>query len=132
MLKSQEDKIRARNWVGERHAVIEAALAFCHRGQADRAYVGAIAATATEILKGRGESVLLEPKAVGAMLRSLNIIPKRDANGFAVRLTEDTCRKIHISARDFDVASVEDREARCPDCTDVFAADFHRRPERVL
>jgi hypothetical protein len=132
VLKSQEDKIRARNWVGEQHAVIEAALAFCHRGQEDRAYVGAIAATATEILKGRGESVLLEPKAVGAMLRSLNIIPKRDANGFAVRLTEDIRRKIHISARDFDVASVEDREARCPDCTDVFAADFHRGPERVL
>lgn len=49
VLQSQEEMIRARNWVGERHAVIEALLALCHRGQADRAYVGAIATTATEI-----------------------------------------------------------------------------------
>jgi hypothetical protein len=133
VLQGQQEKIRAQGWLDERSVVIEAALAFCHRGYEDRAYVGAIAATATEILKGRGESVLLEPKAVGAMLRSVfGIIPKRDANGFAVRLTEDNRRKIHGLARNFDVASLEDREARCPHCPEVFAADGDGGPGKRL
>jgi hypothetical protein len=75
-------------------------------------------------LKGRGENVLLEPKAVGAMLRSaFGIFPKRDAQGFAVRLTEDIRRKIHGLGQSFEVASFEAREERCSHCTEVFAAD---------
>jgi hypothetical protein len=124
VLQGQQEKIRARGWLDERGAVIEAALALCHRGLDDRLYVGAIAATATEILKGRGENVLLEPKAVGAMLRSaFGIFPKRDAQGFAVRLTEDIRRKIHGLGQSFEVASFEAREERCSHCTEVFAAD---------
>jgi hypothetical protein len=133
VLQGQHERIRAQSWLDERSVVIEAVLAFCHRGGEDRAYVGAIAATATEILKGRGENVLLEPKAVGAMLRSVfGITPKRDGDGFAVRLSEDIRRKIHGLARNFDVASLEDRDARCPHCVEVFAADRQGGPEKDL
>jgi hypothetical protein len=60
------------------------------------------------------------------------IFPKRDAKGFAVPLTEDFGRKIHSLARDFDVASIEDRETRCPHCAEIFAADSRRGPEKEL
>jgi hypothetical protein len=131
VLQGQQEKIRAQRWLDARCVVIEAALAFCHRGQTDRAHVGAIADSATEILKGRGESVKLEDKEVGAMLRSVfGIIPKRDAKGFAVRLTEDIRRKIHSHAHLLDVASLEDREARCPHCIEVFSVDDHGGPEK--
>jgi hypothetical protein len=69
LLQGQQKKIRAQQWLDKRCVVIEAVLALCHSGREGRVYVGDIAAIATKILEGRGESEPLKSKAVGAMLR---------------------------------------------------------------
>jgi hypothetical protein len=134
LLRGQQERIGQRRWLDVRCVTIEALLALCHRGQEDdRAYVGDITATVTKILEGRGESIPLVPKAIGAMLRSeFSIFPGRDSNGYAVRLTTDIRRKIHSLARDFDVASKENPEALCVHCTEMFAVDGHGESQKDL
>jgi hypothetical protein len=71
---------------------------------------------ASAILKGRGERVALEPRAVGATLRSLGLIAKRTSEGYRLLLTDSICRRIHELARQFEVAAVQEKKEMCSYC----------------
>jgi hypothetical protein len=119
LLEEQQEKIRAEHWIDLRCVVIEALLFDCHAGGKDLLYVGEITRNACTILKGRGESAPLKPRATGHILRSLGLSPKRIAKGFAIRLTDGVRRRIHRLARDHDVAAVQEGVARCAHCAEI-------------
>jgi hypothetical protein len=99
--------------------VIEALLRFSHAGlREDLVYVGELTAKTNGILKDRGAGRKLEPKAVGWMLRnSFGLIPKRDAKGYALSMTDAIPRRIHQLAVEYQVWNV--RSPECIDCKHV-------------
>ncbi len=122
LLEEQEQEIRAARWVDLRCVVIEALLYHCHHSQKESVHVGEIAFVVNTILKGRGETVQLEAKEVGGIVRSLGLSPKRDTKGWAIRLTDEVRRRIHRLARDFDVSAVREGVAMCPHCSEILGA----------
>ena len=118
LIKGRVQQAEADRWLDVRCVAIESLLAECHGDQQDRAYAGQLARTAGTILKGRGGRETFEPKLMSSLLRSLGFSLKRDANGFAIRLTDDIRRRIHTLARDFEVATVQDGVARCKHCVE--------------
>jgi hypothetical protein len=105
--------------------VIEALLSRCHRKEKDGeiARVGEIAEDGAAILKGRGEAVEQKPRAIGATLRVLGLIAKRDSHGCGFALTESFSQKIHKLAREFDVATVQEGRTTCSQCCEVLLGD---------
>jgi hypothetical protein len=123
LLEEQQEEIRAERWTDLRCVAIEALLFHCHSGKEDLVHVGKLTRTATTILKGRGETVRLEPRAMGHTLRSLGLSLKRDSKGWATRFTDRACQRIHRLARDFDVAAVQNGATQCPHCAEIAADD---------
>ena len=123
VLRRYEEHTQEERWLDARCVAIESMLFHCHTDkESEKLYVGKITTTASSILQGRGLISPFEPKAMGAILRSLGIFPKRDSQGYSVRLTDSTRRFIHRLARDFDVAAVQLGAARCPHCYEIFPA----------
>jgi len=125
LLEEYQEKIRGQRWVDLRCVVIESLLFYCHSGEKDRVHVGKITATASTILKARGETPPADPeliKLVGGLLRVLEFFPRRDSRGWAIRLTDSVRRRIHQLARDYDVAAVQEGVALCAHCAEMMAA----------
>ena len=118
LLEAQQDKIRTERWLDLRCVCLEALLFHSHSGQRDRVYVGELTRTATTILESRGETVPLEPRAIGPVLRLFGFYAKRDKKGWAIRFTDDVCRRIHRLARDYGVAAMEEGMALCAHCAE--------------
>ena len=118
LLREYEESIRVAPWVDPRCVVIEAVLLRSHDDQTERVHVGEITRTANVILKGRGETVQLEAKEVGGILRQLGLSPMRDRNGFAIRLNESIRHHIHQLASRFAVATVQEGTVLCAHCAE--------------
>ncbi len=101
LLQTQRNRFRAERWVEPRCVVIEALLSRCHRRQQDGnvVRVAEIAQDVAAILKGRGESLELQPRAIGATMRVLGPIAKRSSQGYGFALTESFSRTVHKLAR---------------------------------
>jgi hypothetical protein len=121
LLREYQEAIRESFWSDPKCVVIEAALFYSHKAQMERVRVKEITVAANALLKGRGESLQLEAKAVGAILRRLGLLPKRDAKGFAVRLENGARRHIHRLASRFAVATVQQNVMQCEYCAAFFA-----------
>jgi hypothetical protein len=126
LLTAQHNRFCAERWIEPRCVVIEALLSRCHRKEqrGTVARVGEIAQDVADILKGRGETVELQPRAIGATLRVLGLIAKRDSHGFGFILTESFCRRIHKLARQFDVAAAQEGKIICESCFDDIKNDI--------
>ncbi|MGB9402106.1 MAG: hypothetical protein WCA98_01105 [Candidatus Acidiferrales bacterium] len=121
LLKAQEDNDRVRRWTDMRCVAIESLLYHCHVEKQGKIYVGRATTTASAILSGRGETMLLSPEKFGRVLRLLGLTPQRDNKGFGISLTDRVRRRIHELARDYDVAAVQEGVAQCPLCTEVLS-----------
>lgn len=121
LLREYQEAIRESFWSDPKCVVIESALFYSHKAQMERVRVKEITVAANALLKGRGESLQLEAKAVGAILRRLGLLPKRDAKGFAVRLENGARRHIHRLASRFAVATVQQNVMSCEYCAAFFA-----------
>jgi hypothetical protein len=118
LLREYEESIRVAPWVDPRCVVIEAVLLRSHDDQTERVHVGEITRTANVILKVRGETVQLEAKEVGGILRQLGLSPLRDRKGFAIRLNESIRRHIHQLASRFAVATIQEGTVLCAHCAE--------------
>lgn len=125
LLQEYEEKIRAESWLDLRCVAIEALIAECHKPEAadGKVYVGKSTETARAILKGRGETTPLEPQAIGGIWRSLELTPRRDSSGFAIRLTDEVRRRIHNLALAYDVAAMQSGVAQCAACAEIMGND---------
>jgi hypothetical protein len=120
LLRDQEKDSRVRRTNSPEAVVFEAGLFLCHEPRRGRALVGEVATIASGIFKGRGESIELEPRAVGDILRSGGLFTQRLGRaGRGIVLTRENRKKIHDLAWAFDVRSVEDAAKRCEFCFDV-------------
>jgi len=119
MLGEDQEATRAEAWSDPRCLAIEAMLYCCHSRQAGSLNVREITSTANAIMKGRGETALLNAKGLGVLVRRLGFKPRRDSTGFAIRLDDMIRRKIHQLARAFDVATVQDGAVMCADCVEI-------------
>lgn len=101
-----------------------ALLSHLHSNEPDElVYVGQLADTSNRLLEDRGSRERLEAKALGSIIRtSLGLSPKRNAKGFAIKLTEDVRRRIHQLARDFQVLSRDEALGNCTHCADILAS----------
>jgi hypothetical protein len=120
LFENQQDRSRAERWVDLRCAVIETIISRCHRKQKEGnfVHVGEIAQDAAAILRGRGEAVELEPRAIGATLRGLELVAKRNSRGYGFTLTESFSRGIRKLACQFDVATVQEGRTMCGQCSE--------------
>jgi hypothetical protein len=121
LLREYQEAMREGVWCDPKCVVIEAALFYAHKAQIERVRVKEIADAANAMLKGRGESLQLEAKAIGAILRKLGLLPKRDAKGFYVQLENGARRHIHQLASRFAVATVQQNVMSCACCAAFFA-----------
>jgi hypothetical protein len=123
LLEEQDEDTRVRRTTTFEAVVVEAGLLFCHEKEnREWAYVGEFARFSNAILKGRGEEIELEPRAVGDILRSVGLFTRRLGRaGRGILLVIEIRRKIHELAWRFGVLSIEDGVDRCEFCTEARA-----------
>lgn len=119
VLEPQDQEIRVRRMDSIEAVVIEAVLFLCHEVARRHARVGEIATITNGILKGRGECIELDPRAVGNHLRALGLFTQRlDRAGRGIRFSKEVRRSIHELALAYDVRSNRDN-ASCEFCADA-------------
>jgi hypothetical protein len=116
LLRESDQLVREDHWLDVRCVAIEAALFHCHKGPEEFTYVGEVAATANDILSGRGATAPLADQEVGSALRFVGLELKRVSKGWRLRLDERTRRRIHALAQDFHVAAVQEGLTGCEYC----------------
>ena len=96
--------------------VAEAALFFCHKADREHFFIGELAETVNDLLRGRHDDRVLTDKKVGLLLRALGIHAERVVKGYKVSLTDGVREQIHRVAEAYEVVAVQDGVARCDHC----------------
>ena len=118
LLRSQDQDVRARRTDSVHAVEIEAALFLSHENKRGQARIGEITTIANGILRGRDESMQLDPRAVGNHLRALGFFSERLGRaGRGIRFTNEIRQKIHQLARAYDVRSAQG-DVRCQFCVE--------------
>ena len=120
----QDDDSRMEDSFNEDSVVVQAMLERRHGGQPDQLlYVGQLAESSNRILKVRGLRERFEPKTVGWTLRkSPGFTPKRNGQGFGIRMTEAVRCKIHQLACALQILTATEANAGCSECERLFAS----------
>jgi hypothetical protein len=118
ILGPQDEDARVRRTDSIEAVAAEAALFLTHERARQQARVGEITTIANGILKGRGESLELDPREVGNQLRALGLFSKRlGGAGRGIRFTKDVRRQIHGLAQAYDVRTLDN--STCEFCAEV-------------
>jgi hypothetical protein len=97
--------------------VIEATLILCHQKDRKSFHVAEVSEKVNEILQARGESLDLNPWAVGRKLRKLDITTQRlDANGRGALLLNDLRHHVHNLAAKRGLLVMRGDSVTCSDC----------------
>ena len=116
-LGGQDASARAALAMRPESLLVEALLVLCHESKSV-VYVGAVTKTLNGILKSRGETLQIPPRAVGPRIAALGLFTKRDGNGYAFTLTNDIRREVHQLASSYSVPSVLEGMTKCPLCAE--------------
>jgi hypothetical protein len=129
LLQDQDEDCRVRDSTRISSVVIEAALVLCHEKERSAALVGEMATLSNAIFKGRDETIELEARAVGSILRSIGLFTERIGSaGRGLLLTNDMRRQIHELAWRHNVLSVQHQTGDlCKYCGEA-RAQFTLRP----
>jgi hypothetical protein len=129
LFQDQDADSRVRDSTRISSVVIEAALVLCHEKERSSALVGEMATLSNAIFKGRDETIELEARAVGSILRSIGLFTERIGSaGRGLLLTKDMRRRIHELAWRHNVLSVQHQtEDLCKYCGEA-RAQFSLRP----
>jgi hypothetical protein len=115
--QDQDVRIGRTDWIET--VVVEAALFLSHEGGRSQARVGEITDIVNGILKGRGQNIALDPRAVGHHLRALGIFSVRlNRAGRGIRFTSEIRRKIHKLADAYNVLTPLNK-AGCEFCAET-------------
>jgi hypothetical protein len=80
-------------------------------------HVGEIATAVGVLNKGRDETEIPSPRALGDTLRALGFMTERlDRNGRGIMLCRDIRRRVHETAMNFGVPSLAEGMRGCEDC----------------
>jgi hypothetical protein len=130
ILEPQDQDVRIGRTDSIQAVVVEAALFLSHESARSQALIGEITTIANGILKGRGENIIIDPRAVGHHLRALGLSSRRlGSAGRGIRFTSAIRRTIHELAQAYEVRT----KLENPSCE--FCAEARLRtgdvPERV-
>lgn len=104
--------------------IIEAMLSLCHKQNLHSVHVGTVTNRVNELLEKRGEMFELQPRAVGHLLRALNLHSKRiDAEGRGIVLGKTVRERIHRMAANLKMDSGVEDLWNCPQCLAIAAAE---------
>jgi hypothetical protein len=118
LLEPQDLDVRTRRTDSLEAVVNEAALFLAHEAKRGQARVGEITTIANGILRNRGESIQLDPRAVGNYLRASGLFTQRLGRaGRGIRFMNEIRQKIHQLARAYDVRSAQG-DPRCEFCAE--------------
>ena len=115
-LLQQSQDVQGDRLSNDQCVVAEAALFFCHKPNTDHFFIGDLAETANDLLRGRHDDRVLTDKKVGLLLRALGIHGERVVKGYKVSLTDGVREQIHRVAEAYQVVAVQDGVARCAHC----------------
>jgi len=122
LLRERDEEVRFEDSHDFRPTVIEALLYFFHKKSKHSVQVQEIAEAANALLKNRGESFQLNPRAVGEILRSIDFATIRlGSAGRGIRLLRDGNLKIHRLAADFQVPTIMNASNKCDLCKEFVA-----------
>ena len=121
LLQEHDDEHRADSSLTMHAIVVEAGLFLCHENKRESAYVGEVTTISNGILKGRGETLELEPRTVGHILRAMGLHTKRLGEaGRGIFFLKETRRRIHRLAWSYGVRSVQNGGiVGCPLCSEA-------------
>jgi len=118
LLEPQDQDVRIRRTDSIEAVVNEGTLFLAHEAKRGQARVGEITTIANGILRNRGESIQLDPRAVGNYLRASGFFTQRLGRaGRGIRFTNEIRRRIHQLASAYDVRSIQG-DARCEFCAE--------------
>ena len=118
LLEPQDQDVRIRRTDSVEAVVNEGTLFLAHEAKRGQARVGEITTIANGILRNRGESIQLDPRAVGNYLRASGLFTQRLGRaGRGIRFTNEIRRRIHQLASAYDVRSIQG-DARCEFCAE--------------
>lgn len=115
-LLQQSREVEGDRFSNNRCVVAEGALFFCHKADTEHFFVGDLAGIVNALLAGRHENRTLTDKMVGLLLRALGISGQRVVKGYRISLTDGVREQIHSVARAYQVLSLQDGIAWCPQC----------------
>ena len=119
LLRAQEElALSAQVWRPE-CVVLEALLVLCHETGHESVLIGEVTKLVNGILTGRGESLELQPRKLGHILRSLGVFTQRGAKGYGFYLSNDAKRHLHELAVAYRVPSVSIATEGCSHCAEL-------------
>ena len=125
VLKAQDESARGTRWMRLDSLVVEALLVPCHENK-QAVHVGEVEKLVNMILEGRGESIKVKARKVGAVLRSLSLLSVRDNRGYGFLLSKETRRAIHQLGRALEVPTLKKGVDGCELCAEI-APDAGRK-----
>jgi len=98
------------------YLIIEAALMFCHKQDANQFFVRELAERVNDLLFARHAEFAVEDRKVGSVLTDLGIQRRRVTKGFRVELTAEIRKRIHRIAVAYQVLSAGKDVSGCAEC----------------
>jgi len=119
LLLDRDRELRGNRSLDFPATVIEALLAFCHENGTTSVHVKDMTLGARAILEARGENAELSYESVGLILKNLGLhTAKLDRNGKGLELREETRKRIHHLAIQYDIETAASKGVRlCQYCT---------------
>jgi hypothetical protein len=131
VLKPQDQDVRIKRASSIEAVVTEAALFLAHEVNRRQARVGEFATIVNGILRGRGETFELDPRAVGNQLRALGLFSQRlDRAGRGIRFTNEIRRNIHLLGLGYDISSIREQSSDCQFCAEARSC-FGSTPDKA-
>lgn len=124
LIDDRESELRESRFTDHTCVVIEVIFATCHDPKRQVMRVMELTDDVNAILKARGDTVQLKPRAVGAKLDKLRL-RREPRNGFGrqILLNARAKRRIHELARDYKVESIQQQIPVCALCKEILGSN---------
>ncbi len=129
LIGKQEAAYRADSGSFFRKIVLEVLLTLCHRATENTLTVGEITRAANKLLEAKGEVLSLEARAVGDMLRALQIPTERlGAQGRGIVLLMNIRKRLHAIAMDYRINLRDTMPRDCQMCLEIDTENGMQNP----
>lgn len=117
----------------ELHSVVIEALLYCsHQPKKESFGVAELTSTVNKTVERRGESLEMNPRAVGNILRALGFSTQRlSATRRGIALLNSIRRRIHQLASKHELLKTDYRSTGCVQCDEVASDEEAKFPDEV-